>query len=64
MTEDRPNLFSQLSELHRERSMRQTVYPKLIAMHKLNKAKAEFQMRCLDAAIESLEQLEGKEKAS
>lgn len=53
-----PGLFAQIAELKRESSLRARVYPRLIGQRSLSPAKAAFQVRCLDAAIETLEQMQ------
>lgn len=53
-----PTLFAQISELLREKKLREYVYPIMIGRGKLTQAKADFQMRCLQAAIETLKRLE------
>lgn len=50
-------LFAQIGELRRERAVRQNVYPRLIASGKLRGPKADLQIRCLEAAIETLEKV-------
>ena len=56
-------LFSQISELYAERNARRNLFPKLVARGTLSQAKADFKMRCLSAAIETLEKLETSENA-
>jgi len=56
-----PNLFSQISELRSEQNARRNLFPKLVARGVLGQAKADFKMRCLEAAIKSLERLESLE---
>lgn len=52
-----PSLASQLAELRRERKMRHTVYPHLIASQKLTEHQAAYQNAALDGAIATLERL-------
>ena len=51
----KPSISQQLADLKRERTLRQQVYPKLIASRKLSQKLADWQMACLDAAIRTLE---------
>lgn len=52
-----PSLPVVIAELKRERSMRERVYPRLIDNGTLPEEKALFQQRCLEEAIDRLEEL-------
>ena len=52
--EDRPTLTEQCSEISREQTMRNRVYPKLIKSGKLSSSEAQTQMRNMAAAYETL----------
>lgn len=52
-----PSLPAQLAELKRERQMRDSVYPHMIASRKLDRDKAEHNNRGLDGAIQTIETL-------
>lgn len=56
--EEKPTLFAQISELRRERGMRTNFYPKLVSRREISQAVSDFRMRCLDAAIENLEEVQ------
>ncbi len=56
-----PTLFAQIAELQRERHVRDNVYPRLVALRKLSAPKADYQNRCLDAAIRTLQGLREKQ---
>lgn len=52
------SLSRQLAELRRERRMRDTVYPRLVARREMKQAEADYLNESLDAAIATLEWLE------
>lgn len=49
-----PTLSEMLSEVMREISLRQFVYPRLIASHKLTQSKADRQIQVMEAVAEKL----------
>lgn len=53
-----PSLPVVIAELKRERSMRERVYPRLVDNGTLTEDKALFQQRCLEEAIDRLEELQ------
>ena len=52
-----PSLPAQLAELKRERQMRSRVYPNLVLNRKLTQHAADYQNKCLDEAIRTIERL-------
>lgn len=50
----KPTINQQIAELERELKMRSQVYPKLIAARKLSQKAADWQVACIEAAIETL----------
>jgi len=53
-----PSLMCVIAELKRERSMREHVYPRLIDNGTITEEKALFQQRCLEEAIDLLDELQ------
>lgn len=58
-----PSLMCVIAELKRERQTRLSVYPRLIAREILTEEKALFQQRCLEEAIDVLEQLQAPKES-
>ncbi|WP_428673625.1 hypothetical protein [Reyranella sp.] len=58
-----PSLAVVIAELKRERGMRERVYPRLIDNGTLTEEKALFQQRCLEEAIDRLEELLSAERS-
>lgn len=52
-----PNLNQQIAELERELNMRRSVFPRLVFNKQLRQFEADYRMRCLDAAIETLKRV-------
>lgn len=57
-----PSLPVVIAELKRERTMRTRVYPRLIDNGTLTEEKALFQQRCLEEAIDRLEELQAAQR--
>lgn len=53
----KPSIAAQIGELKRERKMRDRVYPFWIKSGKIRQSDADYQLLCLDTAIETLTSL-------
>ncbi len=53
-------LTEQIKAVKRELGMRQAVYPRRVAEHKMSQDSATHQIECLESVLETLESLEKK----
>jgi len=56
----RPSIQAQIAELQREQTMRRRVYPHEVARGRLTQRDADYRMRTLDAAIDTLRAAEAR----